>query len=415
MGTILDDKRLINDNAESFSKKIESQYSAFLDKTPTFCDYFHVNVEQSMKDTGLLNVEKLTGKNAATRYNLIRDFPIYGIEQIVLNLEDNENKGYQTEFEGEGIILPNTVQPIVDDHFMIELLGKKYLFRVTEFSYDTIRSNNFYKITFAIKAADEQFYYDDFMSHVVERYRAIFRNYGTEDKFIITEEEFWNIEKVMKVYQEVSEKYLLVFHNKKYNCLLARSPINYGVVYDVFTNFFCNDMGLFSYDPTDLYNKKFYVEAPDDFHFYYTGPSIQAAVFNREPGLFKSPELLSRYNERPTFTNCIFRYHGDFVINAIHITEREKNIFGEPSTAILSQETISALGDASIQTGNIFIDTIQKYLHDDVKLIGKTLSEYKGKYTIRPSLEDMVIVSLFLYSLLEYRKYLSRKESEIHG
>ena len=62
MGYLVDDKRLLNDNTSEFAKKIESQYSIFLDKTPTFTDYFHINEVESTKDTGLRNVGKLTGK-----------------------------------------------------------------------------------------------------------------------------------------------------------------------------------------------------------------------------------------------------------------------------------------------------------------------------------------------------------------
>jgi hypothetical protein len=112
MGSFIDDKQFVNDNTAEFAKKVKNQFSIFMDKAPTFVHYFHIVPSESTKDTGLQAIEKLTGVNSPTRYNLIKDFPIYGIEQIVLNLTDDDIEGIDTEFDGEGIILPNTIKPL---------------------------------------------------------------------------------------------------------------------------------------------------------------------------------------------------------------------------------------------------------------------------------------------------------------
>ena len=90
-------------------------------------------------------IDKLLGSESPIRYNKIFNFPLYGIEQIQLQL-DEMDEGLNSEYNGEAIILPNTIHPTVDDYFIIDYLEKKYMFRVIKYDYDTIKSNNFYRV-----------------------------------------------------------------------------------------------------------------------------------------------------------------------------------------------------------------------------------------------------------------------------
>lgn len=144
MGQILQDKVFLNANIFQFEKRLESQYTIFLDKIPTFVTYYHISVNNSMTDSGFLNVDEIVGNDSPIKFQKIDDFPIYGIEAIQLDLSD-EDEGLNSSYESEGIILPNTIKPLPNDYFTITYLSKEYIFMVNNIDYDTIKSNNFDK------------------------------------------------------------------------------------------------------------------------------------------------------------------------------------------------------------------------------------------------------------------------------
>ena len=61
MGSFISDKTFLNDNIFKYEERLESQYSIFLEETPTFTTYYHINTVESITDSGLLNVEECQG------------------------------------------------------------------------------------------------------------------------------------------------------------------------------------------------------------------------------------------------------------------------------------------------------------------------------------------------------------------
>lgn len=409
MAHFVDDEKFLNDNVAEFAKKIESQFSIFLDKTPTFVDYFHINAVESTKDTGLQTVEKLTGVNAATKYNMIKDFPIYGIEQIVLSLSDDDVKGLDTEYEGEAIILPNTVVPMTDDYFMIRSVGKKFFFRVTETSFDTIKSNNFYKISFTIKAADDETYYESFVEQTKEVYRTIFRNYGTDDKFIIQEEDFLTMAKVDKMYIDISKRYMRTFYNNKYNCLMIQDPQGTSFIYDAFVNIFCNNETIFAVKDRDLDNMKFYEESRADFDYLYHSASIQSVILNKDMELFRSEDFKKFYDQIPTFQDSIFKYYGEYTINGVTLRQTNISPFGVTLSPVVSDELLENIDKGNTESGNVVYDSLVNYMKDDIKFVGKLLSDEKSRVFVRNNYESYVIIPMFLFVIHQYYNYLAKK------
>ena len=234
MGTIINDKNFLNENIFRFEKRLESQYTIFTDKTPTFVTYYHINDINSTTDTGLLNVDRIIGNESPLKYQEIKDFPIYGIDQIKLDLNDEE-EGLTGSYEGEGIILPNTIKPLPNDLFTISYLDYRYLFMVTSMDYDTIKSNNYYKINFTLRSADPTSI-EELNNQVLEKYNCIFANIGTEDNCLIREDAYEQLVSLHKIYRLYVDKYMSMFYNKRYNSFLINMP-NY-VVYDKFLSNF---------------------------------------------------------------------------------------------------------------------------------------------------------------------------------
>jgi hypothetical protein len=246
MAFLLDERKFINDSVFMMEDRLNSQYSRFLDKTPTFTTYYNVNNIESTADSGFQSVERVIGADSPIRYNKVTNFPIYGIEQIILDLQD-EDQGLDSEYDGEGIILPNTVKPLPYDFFIIDYLGKQYLFQVTTISYDTIKSNNFYRIGFKIKYTDND--KNEIEKQVTDKYNCIFTNIGTAEKCLIKEEDVSRLIELNKVYTLIAERYKIFFYNKKYNAFLFNEAeagkLTYNLLYDRYQSEFINSNELF--------------------------------------------------------------------------------------------------------------------------------------------------------------------------
>jgi hypothetical protein len=146
--------------------------------------------------------EHLNGVLSPIRYNKLLNFPLYGIEQIQLQLDEDE-EGLTSDYQSEAIILPNTIHPSVDDYFIINYLEKKYMFRITKYEYDTIKSNNYYKVEFSLQSVDVSFF-NDIERQVVKTYYTQFDNIGTDDKVFLTAEGVMIGEKIKKLYAKLS-------------------------------------------------------------------------------------------------------------------------------------------------------------------------------------------------------------------
>ena len=72
----------------------------------------------------------------------IKDFMIYGIEQIAVQMTNDDFGPTASEIEGEAIILPNTIIPYVGDYFNIDYTDEKLLFRITDATPDTLENGS---------------------------------------------------------------------------------------------------------------------------------------------------------------------------------------------------------------------------------------------------------------------------------
>lgn len=221
MGYLLDEKKMINDNIFLYEERLNSQLSRFLEKSPTFVTYYHINDNESTVDLGFQNIERILGPNSPVRFNEIKDFPIYGIDQIILSLSD-ELQGVDSSYEGDAIILPNTITPYPNDMFTVNYLDQTYLFMVTEVAYDTIKSNNYYKITFTVKSMD-QTHIDYLTNQTNDKFHCILDNIGTKEKAIIRSDDLDQLILLNEIYKNIAEYFKLLFFNAKYNSFLFKN------------------------------------------------------------------------------------------------------------------------------------------------------------------------------------------------
>lgn len=243
MATFFDEERFITDNTTLMGEKLQSPIVRLIDQTPTFTTYFHLNIHESTSDEGSHDIESVVGKRSPLRYQRITSFPIYGIDQIVLQIQDGD-MGLDTSYEGEATILPGTIKPLQDDFFVIGVLDECFVFRVTGIEYDTARLDNFYKIHFKLEFNDaEKLHSLEELVHA--KYTCVLQNIGTENQCLIQSEYKEQLDIVDNIYSEIARLYISVFYVERYNVLLGELGNGY-LLYDPFMTSFINNHGLFN-------------------------------------------------------------------------------------------------------------------------------------------------------------------------
>ena len=216
---IVDEKKFIDENIFKYESRLNTQISRFLDKTPTFVTYYHIDPNDTTTDAGFKDVEELVGDRSPIRFQKIENFPIYGLEAIMLSLEEND-EGLNSGYNGEAVILPNTLAPLQNDYFIIPHLREKFIFRVTGIAYDNIRPDNYYQIDFKLEYIDDR-KEDELNNQVKEKFTCVLQNIGTENNCIIQEDYYNQLMAIDEMYNDMVSTYMAIFYNATHNCLLG--------------------------------------------------------------------------------------------------------------------------------------------------------------------------------------------------
>lgn len=243
MSIIINEKQMVEDNIFQFEERLKAPSSRFIDSTQTYVDYYHIDNEGTTTDAGFIDVASILGFRSPIKFKKIHDFPLYGIEQIVLSIQDAD-QGLDTEYTGEAIILPNTIKPLQNDYFLIKYLRDSYLFRVTDVNYDSVMADGFYRISYMLDFIDDE-KFQELEKQVEESYECVLENIGTENNCIIESTVHVNLTEINKIYDEMVQTYLSIFYDERYNCVLG--DLNKGRrLYDPYMTDFINRHHLFN-------------------------------------------------------------------------------------------------------------------------------------------------------------------------
>lgn len=204
-------KRNIDSLVDGFKEKLKNPYYLYTDKKPTPTTYYNQNVHKSTLDEGSKLQYAAVGKDSPARYNQINDLFIYGLERIVVDM-NNEEWGLESSgIEGEAIILPNTIIPIANDYFTIDMIkNKKLLFKVLSVTVDTIENgSNFYKIQYKLDLLTDE----DIKKQVVEEYTMVVNNVGTRFNTIIRKNDYDFINVAETITVRLKDYYINLFYD----------------------------------------------------------------------------------------------------------------------------------------------------------------------------------------------------------
>lgn len=332
-GFIFNEQAFVDDTIFKFENKLNSQYSRFLDKSPTYVTYYNISTIESTVDLGFSNIEAIIGPNSPLKFKEIKDFPVYGLDNVQFDLEDDD-EGLNISYDSELIILPNTVKPLPNDFFIVNHLGKMFLFMVTTVSYDTIKSNNYYKIGYTIKSLDEDST-DKVKKQVNEVYKCIVENIGTEDKCLILEEDFELIKRMSNVYRNIAKRYLLYFYNKKYNSLLFTHKNGFKA-YDRYLTHFVQEHSIFN--ERGNHNTLMLCNEDDTQDFY---PEYDQSIYRifelRKPKYIKMYKFVCTCVENRYSTFNLYR---DYSVKSVRYRYGDICYLHEPFLEILKRGTI---------------------------------------------------------------------------
>lgn len=199
----------LTQNIENYAQNKVGQYSKFLDKNPIFVTWLSINRVKTRNDVGTGGVESDVGPKSPIRYNRINGIPTYNIPDLRPEVIYDEN-GYDINIDiSDAVLLPGTIKPQTGDYLIITLPSSvEVAFRVNEFSYNTIQSNDFY-----LYSADLKFTGKDLISRFEGQidendvFETIFDSIGTEDKCLIRTVDVAKVKNIGLLFNELRDLY----------------------------------------------------------------------------------------------------------------------------------------------------------------------------------------------------------------
>jgi hypothetical protein len=156
MAKILSSKKITQATIETYIEKATTSYSTFLNSTPLFVTYFSQDSLRTSFDSNTQNYSEAIGNEGSVIYNKVESVPLYKVDISSFDSQIEEDLGSVIEIESSGIMLPNTITPLVDDMIEIDFMNKVRVFRVTDVQFDLFNNTKYYKIKFALSNFNKQ-------------------------------------------------------------------------------------------------------------------------------------------------------------------------------------------------------------------------------------------------------------------
>ena len=362
MAYIINEQKMVEDTTFQFENRFKSPTARFIDTTPVFVTYYHVDTDNTTVDEGFLDVASVIGHRSPIRFNKIENFPLYGMDQIVLNIAEDD-QGLDTTWDGDGIVLPKTIKPVPNDFFVIPTLKDYYIFRVTNIQYDTVMPDNYYKIEFKLEYIDST-KLEEIEKQVLEEHICVLENIGTETNCIIEKSSYQKIKEIEKMYAEIKDLYMAMFYNDRHNVFLCEIEDN-KLLYDPLQTYFINIHKLFN-NKNDLSTIILTDQYDDPKRKYKYAKSVYKFLETRDMKLLS----MFKYTTRPgtSIRESSFRKWHDRNIEVLDTPM----VIPDDSNSIFSRDYMEAIKlNAPVESE--YASLIQRYLRSE-KLTIKDIS-----------------------------------------
>lgn len=226
MAEFIEEEKIINKYVENYVDQT-TDFSKYLEGSPTFVTYYSKDDNASTEDRGLENTVQLIGKDSSIRYNKINNFPLFNIGEITSpDLQFEDDTGLTHSFESDAVVLPNLIRPKADDHFTINYLNRKILFRVSKPETGSINNQVIFKISFYNSGTPEDLEFLD-KNQVTKTYNTIYNNIGKEGKIILEENTFLKLRKLEKLLEKIKKSFINDYYSEDFNSFLFFDNYDY--------------------------------------------------------------------------------------------------------------------------------------------------------------------------------------------
>lgn len=386
MPFLVNERKLVEDVSFQFENRIKSPASRFIDTTPVFVTYYHLAVDESTVDEGFLDINNTVGKKSPLRFNKIENFPLYGINPIVLNLQDDD-QGLDSSYEDDAIILPGTIKPITNSYFTIPTLKDAYVFKVTNIQYDSIMPDNYYKIDFKLEYIDALKMHE-LDNQSIKEFNCILENIGTENTCILETATFEKIKKVEAMYHNIAEFYHGMFYNERHNVFLGIDEEG-RLLYDPYQTEFINKHRLFT-EKNSITSMILTDQIEDPKRAIKYAKSIYRYFELRDLRLLSN----FTYQTRPgmsELTSSFYRWH-DTNVDIIDYCPRKVS-----AREILPEEFKLAI-KMNTEVETVYANFIKKYLrHEEIKIEDIPLDLDEDLLYLNNDLEVFFYTPLIMY------------------
>lgn len=196
-----------------FKDRLQNNFYAWNDKPATIVTYYNVNMDLSVLDKSTKLAYSAKGPNSGIKFNRINNMVLYGIDNIILMIDNGEFGAEASEIMGDAIIIPNTITPYAGDFFVINHAKEDIVFKVISASPDTLENGaNLFRIEYKVTEMnnDELDKYN-----VVFTYEMIFNNIGTSYNPILRTDRFNTINNIDLLMDEMKRFYKELFYSDR--------------------------------------------------------------------------------------------------------------------------------------------------------------------------------------------------------
>jgi hypothetical protein len=223
MVKVLNVEKLIETQSQKHKERLVSQFSRLLDSTPSFPTYYSIDGVNSSAELGTRDIAQYVGPNSPIKFKKIIGMPIYSLDAITATITYDETLGTYTEYSDDGLVLFSVLKPNPGDHFIINDFNPEVIFAVTDVQIRALRGEEHYAITYSVVPSSRVL---NIETQVVETYRTIFRNIGTEDKVLIKVDDYGVLQDYMESYRQIHERYVDENYDKSIGYLKTPEWLN---------------------------------------------------------------------------------------------------------------------------------------------------------------------------------------------
>lgn len=208
-------KDTIDSLVTGLKDRLDNPYYVNAGTSPTIVNYFSTNLEQTTLDQGIKTEYEQVGKNSPFKYNLIKNFYLYGgLDHIQVDLDMNDTTGLEAApIMSRSTILPNIgMIPAVGDHFEIAYMDNSYIFEVITVNTDKLESqSNMYEIEYELTDRTNE----NLMKQVANTFIMNIDNLGTSLRVIIKEDAYNLIEIIDQVTTSLKNYFINIFFSPR--------------------------------------------------------------------------------------------------------------------------------------------------------------------------------------------------------